>query len=250
MEGQRSSVRIDLPAMSGSLKGAHPYPFQIGMQTNEFIQAALFHASFLDIAVGKFVRLPDGLREIEEEYVRTLGSQETYDEAWSYLEKYQAVFQDAPLQSVLIAFTSHWDWYLRALREFIISARSSLSLPRLKGADEKSLACVDYLPMPKQLDVLVRILGIEIGLSDEDAREVDEMTLVRNLGLHNRWEVDGRYLQRTPRTGYELGELRLVHTGELQRWHTILTALINVSASKVARDYAAAPKYPNITEAS
>src|SRR5258706_16124060 len=109
------------------------------MQTQEFLQAALFHAWFVDIASGKYVRLADGLHQIEEEYVRTLGSKQAYDEAWSYLVKYKAVFEDAPFQSALVALTSHWDWYLRALREFILFARSSLSLPHLDGAAEKRL---------------------------------------------------------------------------------------------------------------
>jgi len=244
MEGSRRSVRIALPKLSKEPDGAHPYPFRIGMQTLEFLQASLFHASFVDIATGKLVRQPGGLEQVEEEYLLTLGSKQTYDEAWGYLRKYQAVFQDAPLQSVLIALNSHWDWYLRALREFLVFSRSSLSLPRLPEVDEKKLARVDQLPMPEQLDVLVRILAVDLALSDVDTQEAHEMTLVRNLGLHNRWEVDGRYLQRTSRVGYELGELRLVESEELQRWHGLLMHLVNRTAGKIARDYSAAPRYP------
>ncbi len=42
------------------------------------------------------------------------------------------------------------------------------------------------------------------------------MSLVRNLGLHNRWEVDSPYLAKTDRQGFEPGELRTVDVGELE----------------------------------
>jgi hypothetical protein len=245
MGAARKSVRIFLPELSKEPIDAHPYPFRIALQTLEFLQAALFHASFVDIAAGKTVRRPGGLKEIEEEYVRTLGSKYTYNEAWKHLTKYQAVFQDVPFQAVLIALNSHWDWYLRSLREFLVFSRPLLALPVLVDADKKRLARLDRLPMPEQLDVFTSILGIDLALSSAELQEIHEMTLVRNLGLHNRWEVDTRYLMHTSRVGYLVGELRIIELLELQHWHSLLIDLVNRIAPKVARDYVAAPRYPD-----
>jgi len=243
MGGSRRSVRIALPKVSNKPDAAHSYPFRIGMQTLEFLQASLFHASFLDIATGKLVRQPGGLKSIEDEYVHSLGSKETYDEAWTHLTKYQEVFVGATLQSVLIAFNSHWDWYLRALRDFVVFARPLLPVSPLPAGDHKKLSRVDRLPMPEQLDVLVRILGVDLALTHVDTEEMHEMTLVRNLGLHHRWEVDGQYLQLTSRVGYQVGEIRVVEIEELQRWHALLMNLVTRTASKIGRDCVGAPPY-------
>jgi hypothetical protein len=83
----------------------------------------LLHAHLTATAAGLFIREPQGPSELENEFLALGGSKETYDEAWRFLTKYQAVLEDATYQVVLIAFNSHWDWYLRNLRGFVLAAR-------------------------------------------------------------------------------------------------------------------------------
>lgn len=244
MTNVRTPVRIPLPNLVNKLGRAHAYPFQIGMQTLEFLQAAILHASVLDIAAGRFVRLPNGLKEVEKEFLDKVGTKDSYDKAWGYLEKYQTVFQEATFQSVLIALISHWDWYVRNLGAFIIFARESLAMPSLAKKPAKDLARFDSLPMQEQLLTLEHVLAAGLGFSDEEKTVLQEMSLVRNLGLHNRWEIDDRYLKLTRQGGYTLGEIRAVQISELAGWHLLLVRLINTSCSQVAQAYAAAPEYP------
>jgi hypothetical protein len=49
-----ASMRIDLPVLPRMAR-AHLYPFQIAWQTLEFVQGAMFHVIFMDIAAGQRV---------------------------------------------------------------------------------------------------------------------------------------------------------------------------------------------------
>jgi hypothetical protein len=238
-------IQISLPTMhSRPGAQAHLYPFQIGMQTLEFLQASLLHASFSDIAAGEAVRNPGRLDQVERIYLESIGSKETYDEAWQYLVKYRYVFEKTAFQAVLVALNSHWDWYIRKLGEFIIFARTAMASPRLSSADEKRIRRVGLLPILGQFEVLEDLLSIPLSLSDSARIELVEMCLVRNLGLHSRWEVDDKYLSQSARTGYQIGDLRIIDQPELHLWHGLLIELINSSSSGVARAYLNAPPYP------
>jgi hypothetical protein len=72
------AIYIQLPSMARN-HGAkiHPYPFQIGMQTLEFMQGSLFHASLVDIASGAYIRQPDGMTNLEYILLEKLDSPKT-----------------------------------------------------------------------------------------------------------------------------------------------------------------------------
>lgn len=238
------AVKIPLaPIVSKPDAAAHGYPFQISIQTQEFLQATLLHASFVDIAAGQAVRSPGGLEKIERQYIDCVGSKATYDEAWSYLTKYRHVFEKTALQSVLVALNSHWDWYIRKLGEFVLFARAEARIMS-SASEEKSIRRLGVLPLLDQIDVLENSLGVSLPFSEAERMELEEMSLVRNLGLHNRWEVDEKYLSQTPRRGLQSGELRIVEVTELHHWHGLMIRLINSSCSGVARTYRSASSYP------
>jgi hypothetical protein len=88
------------------------------------------------------------------------------------------------------------------------------------------------------------VVGITIPLLADERQELREMALVRNLGLHNRWEIDPQYLRETKRKGLQVGELRLVGIGELQSWHSLLIKLLSSSGLECAKRFNAAPDYP------
>ena len=214
------------------------------MQTLEFLQASLFYASFTDVATGEFVRLPDGMKKLEGRFTEKLYSKATYDEAWGYLSKYFPVFERVPFQSVLIALISHWDWYLRKLVDFILFSRAHTGAPELSNAETRRLERCGRLPIMEQIDVVEFSSGVSLALAEEERTELKEMALVRNLGLHNRWEVDAPYLANTSRRNLESGDLRLVEVEELYQWHKLLIKLVNESASKVGVAFVAAPDFP------
>jgi hypothetical protein len=73
---------------------------------------------------------------------------------------------------------------------------------------------------------------------------VREMSLVRNIGLHNRWEVDEGYLKQTNSTGlWAVGDIRTVESTELLRWHQDLMNVINATWPPIAERYVDAPAF-------
>ena len=70
------------------------------------------------------------------------------------------------------------------------------------------------------------------------------MALVRNIGLHNRWEIDKRYLERTSRRGYQLGEVRTFEAIELNGWHKVFIKIVSMSSMEVALAFVRATDYP------
>ena len=86
--------------------------------------------------------------------------------------------------------------------------------------------------------------GIKLSLSPQILSNINEMSLVRNLGLHNRWEVDDFYLRKTSSSIWELRDVRIIEIGELQSWAGSLSKLINETSLQIAIKYVGAPDYP------
>jgi hypothetical protein len=238
-------MKLTLPVVSRREDSqAHPFPFQIALQTLEFLQGMMFHASFGDIAAGELVRQPGGVSHVEQ-IMRERGLRAgVTNQAWMIIRKYQCVFEGLVFQSALIGLNSHWDWYIRKLCEFIRFARSSVGGSSLTNHDEKRLSRADHLPLGEQVEILELTIGVALPLSVTEKQELREMSLVRNLGLHNRWEVDAQYLKETTRVGLEIGDLRVVDIAELQNWHSLLIKLLDSSASECAKRFNAAPDFP------
>jgi len=184
------------------------------------------------------------MTNLERIFLEKLDSPKTYDEAWGIIGKYQAVFEKIPFQSVLIAMNSHWDWYARKLIDFILFARQDINQLLLEKKVRDQLKRFSSLPIGEQLEAIEVAAGIKLVLSEEEKSELQEMTLVRNLGLHNRWEIDTRYLERTIRDGYQLGELRIIEVGELNKWHQAFNKVINAVSTEVALAFVKANDYP------
>ncbi len=100
--------KIPLPAVIKTPDAkAHPFPIQIGFQTYEFLQGVLFYAIFSNTAAGAYVRLPDSIQELERELISQGISEKLLNDGWSYLRKYQYVFENSVFQNVLILMRSH-----------------------------------------------------------------------------------------------------------------------------------------------
>lgn len=229
-----------------SLKGrvmAHPFPLQIAYQTQEFLQGAMFMAAFGDLAVGAFVRQPGGVEEVERLMMNKGLAKGVSSEAWAILNKYQTLFGDVVFQSVLISLCSHWDWYIRRLAEFVRFARVHVGGPSLSSAESRNLERADHLSLVDQISTIIGATGVELQLDDVDLATLEEMALVRNLGLHNRWEVDATYLLKSRMNGLSEGELRIVPPAELHLWHQLLILVLNQMSLEVAKVYREVPPY-------
>lgn len=237
-------ARIPLPTVSQSANAeAHPFPIQIGCQAREFLQGALFYAAFADLAAGEFVRQPNGVERIEQIMASKGLLPGTSDEAWLILRKYQSIFGGVVFQSVLVSLCSHWDWYIRRLAEFIRFARDHVGGPALSKDELRNLERADRLSLEDQVRTITTATGVDLQLSADDLGTLAEMALVRNLGLHNRWEVDITYLAKTNTAGLVEGDLRTVTSAELGRWHQMLIHALRSSSFEIAKLYRAVPRY-------
>ncbi len=113
--------RIPLPEIEvrPDAKG-HPFPIQIAYQTQEFIQGALFYASFADLAAGESVPRPGGVEAIEARMKQGGLNAGVADQGWVLLQKYQAVSGSVVFQSVLITLCTptHYPSYSQGLVSF------------------------------------------------------------------------------------------------------------------------------------
>lgn len=152
-------------------------------------------------------------------------------------------FGSVVFQSVLITLCSHWDWYVRKLARFILFARDKLQQDPLPSGVLATLRKPDHSSIRRQLDAIGEAAGFPLPLEESEVGELAEMSQVRNLGLHNRWEIDELYAQRSGAKSSVLGELRVVDVSELQRWHSLLIRLVHKSAFNCATSFRDAPPY-------
>lgn len=142
---------------------------------------------------------------------------------------------------------NHWDWYIRRLGRFVEFGRTKCEGLPFSKEIEKQLPLVGKkeMPLALQLDVLRQATGLSLNIDTKIMEAAQEMSLIRNLGLHNRWEDDEVYLKNSPQPGkWAVGEVRLVHATELASWRTALSQLLLGIWSPIAQLFVKAPNYP------
>jgi hypothetical protein len=205
---------------------------------------AMFYAAIADVASGEYVRLPNGLRRLENKLNADGMDKKEWDRGWNILEKYMPVFQHSVFQNVLILVRSHWDWYIRQVAGFVAFARNHISSPTLTNKEQRSFANLDRKEIEDQLVILGNTCGVNFNIAASTMLAVKEMSLVRNIGLHNRWEVDRFYLSKTLTSGWTVGDIRTVKIDELRSWVSSLTKLLDETSIPIANKYVSAPDYP------
>jgi hypothetical protein len=242
---KQMGIKIPLPSFT-RLPGskAHPFPAQVSIQTQEFIQGVLFYVMFADVAAGEYVRLPNALNNIQEKLIDEGMTQKIWDDGWNYLEKYKVIFENTVFQNTAIFMRSHWDWYIRQIGEFVEFARNHVASPTLSSKQKQQLSKIGWKEMTDQLSILEDSCGISFGISSAISSDIKEMALVRNLGMHNRWEVDQFYLNKTSTSGWTLKDVRLIDISELRSWGRSLSKLINETSFQIAVKFVSAPDYP------
>lgn len=241
-------ITIPLPKMTmRSDATAHPYPIQIGLQTEELLQATVFYVMLADLATGQRVKQTGAIQEIENELLANGIDLKAMNDGWTFLAKYKALFSEFAVQNAPITMRNHWDWYIRRLGRFVEFGRTKCEgLPYSKDIKKQlPLLGMKEMPLANQLDVLRQATGLPLIVDTEIMKAAQEMSLIRNLGLHNRWEVDEVYLKNSSQPGnWAVGEVRLVHAAELASWRTALSKLLIGTWSPIAQLFVKAPNYP------
>lgn len=107
-------------------------------------------------------------------------------------------------------------------------------------------AGIDHLNILNQLTLLEKASDVKFNLSDENLSSLKEMSLVRNLGLHNRWEVDKQYQEKNNSNDWEIGEIRVFDPIELYDWHESLIEAVNMTCVEIAKKFNQAPDFLEI----
>jgi transposase-like protein len=239
------STKIPLPKITQEDDTqAHMYPFQISLQTQEFLQAAIFYTAFTDIATSEHIRIDGKLEEIESIFTERLYTKEAYDECWEFMQCYFEIFRKGAFQNVIVSLNSHWDWYIRNLGRFIEFAREHVESPALNSSQRNDLSRIGNCSISQQLETIEIATGVQLELDERDKEYLNEMSRVRNIGLHNRWEVDEKYIELSGRSDVETGDIRFVEIDEINLWHDSLIKTLVETCRKTAISYVAAPAYP------
>lgn len=238
-------IKISLPNISIEKNNkAHSYPFQIAYQVQEFIQGAIFYAFLSDISSGIYFKQTNSIKELKEQFIAGGGDLSTWNRGWLILDRYKDIFKITVFQNVLVAINSHWDWYIRSLGDFVIFARNYVQSPFLSKKEESDLGRVGLLSICHQIATLEKSCGVGFGISGGELGSLKEMSLVRNLALYNRWEVDQKYLDSTSnKKRWNIGQLRLFDSSELGLWHQSLLGAIKKSWQPIAIKYVNAPSF-------
>lgn len=226
---------------------AHPYPIQIGFQTEELLQATVFYVMLADLAAGQRVKQPGAIQEIQNELVTNGLDHKALNEGWTFLARYKPLFLHYAVQNAPIIMRNHWDWYIRRLGEFVEFGRTKCEGLPFSKEIKKQLPLLGKreMPLADQIDILRRATGLPLIIDPKFMKAIQEMSLVRNLGLHNRWEVDKVYIEKSSQSGnWSVGEIRLVHASELVIWRAALSQLLFGTWSPIAQLFVTAPKYP------
>ena len=220
----------------------HLYPLRIALRAQRLIQGSLFYDVFTDTATGQYVKIvPNAERTIKDLLINKAGwSEETYETSWVCFESYLKEFQNPIFHHTIYSIISHWDWYVSNLGKFINFAEKYISPEKQTNKD---LLKLNFKPFAKQMEIIKNETGILLNAENDTLDLVEEMHLVRNLGMHNEWEIDDTYLKYTKTKNLKPGDKRIFGITEITIWHSAFLQLIGTLSSEIAILYAQVPKY-------
>lgn len=222
----------------------HLYPMRLALRAHRLIQGTLFYNVMADTTIGLyFSEGVSSIIKLKEKLISSGLTEETYELSWSCFEEYISEFKNPIFQHAVYSIISHWDWYVSNLGKFVYFAEKHLS-PHKKL--DNDLLKLSTKPFAKQIEILQIQSGVTLEIEGESLDLIEEMHLVRNLGLHNQWEVDATYLKNSKNKDFEMGMKRLVETPELEKWNSAFIKLVLESSSRFAIHYADVPKYEQL----
>ncbi len=220
----------------------HLYPSKIAQRAQRLIQGALFYDVFTDTAAWLYAKTNDNAEQtVKDSLINKDGwTEETYETSWDCFRSYLEEFQNPIYHHTVYSIISHWDWYISNLGKFIDFAEKYISPEK---ETNKDLLKLNFKPFTTQIEIIKNETGILLNIDSDTLDLVEEMHLVRNLGMHNEWEVDDTYLKKTKTKNLKLGDKRIFEIAEMTKWHSAILQLIGILSSEIAIRYAQAPKY-------
>src|SRR5262245_35804356 len=243
-------IRIELPEVE--LKEgvrAHIFPLQIGEQVKEMIRATETHLSLTGRAVETMWQNEEWTKIVFQEESKVY-SQESFRLGFQTMIKYAPLFESYIRQHAVIFLVSEWDWYVTKLMQFL---RRSWKMEEWGGKTKRPQGFKKDKTV-SEIEADVRRIQNLCGVSEWpfDPRVVEqwnELSLVRNLGIHHRWEVNRHYLKASMwREYWYPGDLRIPIEDEVVTWIDCVKDAVNNTSVWAAKRFADAPAYHGLAE--
>lgn len=223
---------------------AHSFPFMVGYQTLEILQTSLFFIIVQDVAAGYAFKLPNGVQSIQDEMAKIGYSNDLINEGWGLVEKYNTIVNNTTYQNNIVNSVAQWDWFIKMLGRFIKFGRSELGLNKLDSDSEKHLSNLHKGTINQQLRTLNKALLNKIDYPSEKIEILNELFLIRNLGLHNRWACDEDYLIKSKHSSkWEKDQIRIIGIAELELMNKELRNLVRILTNAIAVEFKSVPEY-------
>jgi hypothetical protein len=221
---------------------AHPYPHRLALSTAEILQGTLFFFTVEDGASARLFQIPAEVEALEREFEAAAPG--VWEQGWGIVAKHDEAFGNLVIRNGLVAITSEWDWYVRKMAAFVEFARAPDSAPApMSSAQRKDFRRIGFLAVGQQIDSLGHAAGVDFDISADTRDSLAELSLVRNLGVHNRWEVDEAYLSHSATDAFKLGETRLFDGVELQQWRDDLMEAVGSITARLGSRFNKAPEF-------
>ncbi|PJZ95026.1 hypothetical protein [Leptospira meyeri] len=95
------------------------YPFQIGLQTLEIVNANLFYTIFTDTAASLQVKKENGINEIYLKMKLDGASDENIEKGKGYFKSYEIILKSSIYMRFLTEMVAQWEYFLNQMQKFM-----------------------------------------------------------------------------------------------------------------------------------
>ncbi|TGL19768.1 hypothetical protein EHQ47_16865 [Leptospira bourretii] len=205
----------------------YTYPFQIGLQTLEIVNANLFYIIFTDTAASLQVKKENGIQEIYNKMKLDGASDKNIEKGMEYFKEYEIILKSSVYMRFLTEMVAQWEFYLSEMQKFMQLNINLINPEILNNTLKKQFDRLTKLEILKQIDTITIIVDNKLKINESDKELLSEMFLLRNLGQHNRWECDEKYLHLSKQgKKWELGHLRMIKQEEVTEMYRAFSSTI------------------------
>lgn len=194
----------------GVFDGKHPYPIRTYVDADSTIQAYMDYMDGLGFARKEITSRPGGLETVLE---ANGWSRERIEKSVAIQKRIGPLLRGFTLQNNIFVMAFQWDWFIYRIGRFVLWALAQEGRSELSAGLRHDLERLSFLEVSRQISRLELACGLSGTVNPRAIEDIQELHLMRNIGAHNRWEVDEKYLEMTKTVGpdgpWRIGEYRV-----------------------------------------
>ena len=168
----------------------HQFPFQISMTAMRLLQGTTFYPVFVDTATALYRdSVSNMLDSVKSKCVTDGMDAVTWETSFDCMMEYMQCLPNPPSQNAVVAGVSVWDWYVGKLGKFIEFGRKHGQRPEMEKKLERNLSIIPLRDFDEQIHILETASDNKLHVADSDKESINEMILLRNLGIHCQWRL-------------------------------------------------------------